>query len=242
MSGEALHLENGLFQARRLNTSTSARGLGFGYAAGTTAGSFDVRFDDIVVRKYVANEPAVVLEQSADVTVTVALLPHMTFGVGGVPSGVDCGVGTISTVPTSATSMNMRSLSTAANAIACQSLAISTNAAAGYTLRMEASGPLASGPFSIPGHAGTNETPTAFPNPGIESVGYSTNADLSGPSDRFLNPIRKWAGLTDASGEVAYASAASSGSAIVAYQVGISSGTPAGIYSTTVIYTAIPLF
>ena len=131
------------------------------------------------------------------------------------------------------------------NSIGAQDLTVSTNAANGYTVSARYTGKPLSGSNTIADHAGTNGSPTTFAAPGNEAFGYTTSDSTlgTGTANRFTNGGPKWAAFTTANSEVAYSNApAASDVTCVGYQAGISGLTPAGVYTTTVIFTATPVF
>jgi hypothetical protein len=131
------------------------------------------------------------------------------------------------------------------NKITAQDLTVATNAGSGYTIFTRYTGQLTSGSNTIADHTGTNAAPTAFSAAGTASFGYTTDdATLgTGTAARFTSGGAKWAALTTSNLEVAYSNVAvASTTHCVGYQVGISSTTAAGTYTSTVIYTATPVF
>ena len=86
--------------------------------------------------------------------------------------------------------------------------------------------------------------PRPTPLAAISSVGYTVDdATLSPTANRFTNGGAKFAAMTTSNPEVHYGSGVASNDAdCIGYQVGVSAATPAGTYSTTVTYTAVPVF
>lgn len=174
-------------------------------------------------------------------TVSATVDPTLTFTIAGVASGQTVN-GATTTITTTSSTVPLGVLSTGANKIAAHDLAIGTNAAGGYTVTTRFTGDLAYGGEEIDNHSGTNASPTAFSAAGTEAFGYTTEDDTlgTGTADRFDGG--DWAGFTTSPLEVAYSGTPASDTVRVGYQAGIAATTPAGAYTTTVIYTATPIY
>ncbi len=169
----------------------------------------------------------------------------LSFTVTGVNNGDSCN-GSTTTGTSTATTLPFGAVTTASNSILCQDLAAATNATNGYTISLRYTGqPQNSTADVIADHSGTNTSPTTFSSPGTEAYGYTTSdASLgSGTADRFTSPAQAWAAATTSNAEVAFSA---TGTALTHYfighQVGISSTTAGGTYSTTIIYTCTPVY
>lgn len=165
--------------------------------------------------------------------VTMTVVPQLTFTIEGVELGQGIN-GALSTVTTE-TGTNLVEfgvLSTVDNQIAAHSLNISTNALFGYTVFVKYTGPLSYMTAQIDDHTGTNAAPTAFPAAGVEAFGYTT--------DSFDE--NTWAGFTTEFEPISTASGPQDDTFGFGYQVGIGSLTPAGTYSTTVVFQATPTY
>ncbi len=173
--------------------------------------------------------------------VTATVNPSLSFTVNTVGTSQSVN-GAVTTVASTGTTIPFGVLTTASNAIIAHDLTLGTNANSGYTVTTSYTGQLASGSHNMTDWSGTNAAPTTFSGAGTESFGYTTNdATLgTGTAGRFSS--NKWAAFTTSPLEVAYSAAAVSETTRTGYQVGISSTTPAGSYSTTVIYTATPTY
>jgi alpha-tubulin suppressor-like RCC1 family protein len=178
------------------------------------------------------------LEAGTQITVTVN--PFFNFVVTGYNSGT-CNGATITSTSSTGTAMPLRP-TTGANAIAGQTLTISSNAGGGYTIFARSTGALSDGNGNtIPDWTGTNGVPVAFPAAGNAHFGYTTDHALSGSAARFQTD--KWAGFSGANAEVSHsATVVSSDETHLCVQAGISGATAAGVYTTTLIYTAVPTF
>lgn len=177
--------------------------------------------------------------------VTASVDPSLSFAVAGTSSGTTCN-GASSNVTTTATTVPFGTVTTSTNKVGVQNLTVSTNAANGYTVAARYTGVLASGSNDIDNHGGTNAAPTAFSAAGAdEAYGYTTNDSTlgTGTANRFTSTPNVWAAFATSNAEVAYNNApASSQVTCVGQQVGIDGATPAGSFSTTVIYTATPVY
>ncbi len=238
-------MENGVQQVTRSGLSVSGSSLKFTYSPDTASETVGVRFDDIVVRKHVANEPAVILDKTADITLAATIPTELVFTLDG-HAGACNGVGQTPGTSATAVSVSVGRLEPLTNGVAAQALSITTNAQHGYTIYVRSAGPPAdSGGRTWADAPGTNAAPSSFPSPGTEAFGYTTSdATLgSGTPDRFTNPSAQWASLGTTNAEVAHiANGPANETICVAYQAGVSSTTAAGTYSTTVTYTAVPVF
>lgn len=179
-------------------------------------------------------------------TVTVSVDPSLAFSLAAVASSQTVN-GATTSVDTTTTTVPFGRVTTASNAIAAHDLTVTTNAGSGYTVYTRYTGALASGTPTITDFSGgTNTTPATFSSAGTEAFGYTTNdATLgTGTADRFTSSGgNKWAAFTTSNAEVAYSNAAvSSQTTRVGYQVGVAGTTEALTYTTTVIYTAVPLY
>ncbi|NTV31325.1 hypothetical protein HGA91_05115 [candidate division WWE3 bacterium] len=178
--------------------------------------------------------------------VSLTVDPSLSFTVTSRSSSTSVN-GATTNITTTSTTVPFGVVTSSTNAIAAQRLTVSTNAAGGYTVFTRYSGALTNASLqTITDHTGTNAAPTAFSAAGTESFGYTT-ADSSlgtGTADRFTSSGgNKWAAFTTSNAEVAYNnSPASAQTTDVGYQVGIAGGTEAGVYTTTVIYTATPTY
>jgi hypothetical protein len=172
---------------------------------------------------------------------TATVDPTLSFTIAGVASGQTVN-GATTTITTTTTTIPMGTLSTGANTIGAQDLIVGTNANGGYTVTTKYTGTLSSGSYAITDDTDTNATPAVFSASGTESFGYTTNdATLgTGTAGRFIS--NKWGAFTTNPLEVAYDGAPASTTTRVGYQIGISPTTPAGAYSTTIIFVATPTY
>lgn len=186
---------------------------------------------------------AFILTDGQAVSLTVS--PTLAFAVTGKASGSICN-GVTTNRTTTNTTIPLGIITTAVNGIGAQDLTVSTNAGSGYTVYTSYTGMPTSGANQIDDHTGTNAAPTVFPAPGTEAFGYTTDDSTlgTGTANRFTAGGAKWAAFTGTNdAEVAFNSAAvSSQVTCVGYQAGVSSTTMPGTYTTTVIFTATPVF
>ncbi len=148
---------------------------------------------------------------------------------------------------TTATTIPFGTVTTASNKVAAQDLSVSTNAGNGYTVYIRYTGQPTAGSATIDDLAThSNATPGAFSAAGTEAFGYTTEDGSlgTGTADRFTSGGgNKWAAFTTTNTEIIYNNAAvSSETTRVGFQTGIASTTEPGAYTTTVVYTATPVY
>ena len=185
---------------------------------------------------------------TADVVVTATVAQSAELTVSAVNSGVAIN-GSTTTVTTTA-DVAFGTLVAATNAIAAHTLTMTTNAGSGYTVNTTYNNKLwRTGATSsdIDDHAGTNGSPSAFPeSTSDEDFGYTTedfSLSVAGDgADRFTGG--DWAGFTTGSSEIAYHDAPVNATTTkVGYQAGITGLTAAGTdYQCTVTHTMTPSF
>lgn len=245
-TGVARYWENGVLKATRSGLSTNATSLQYSYSP-DGVNAYSVAFDNVMIRAFVAHEPTVLLAgtsgASAQLTTSVVIDPELAFSVGSRAAGTNCNGVTTDTASTS-TSVLLESPTAGANRTAAQDLTISTNAADGYTVYVRSTDAARSGSHALANWSGTNASPTAWTSAGTEGVGYSTDtSSLSGgTANRFTNGGTKWAGFSSTSAPIASASRPAVSTSCLAYRVGVSPTTPAGLYSTSLIMTAVANF
>jgi hypothetical protein len=178
---------------------------------------------------------------TAGQSLTATVDPTLSFTIAGVASGQTVN-GATTTITTTTTTIPMGTLSTGANTIGAQDLTVGTNANGGYTVTTKYTGSLTNGVHPITDDTDTNATPAVFSASGTESFGYTTDdATLgTGTAGRFIS--NKWGAFTTSPLEVAYDAVPASTTTRVGYQIGISPTTPAGAYSTTIIFVATPTY
>jgi hypothetical protein len=177
---------------------------------------------------------------TAGQAVTASVNPTLAFTVAGLASSTSINGSTTNVATTSGTIPFGSTATISTNAVAAQALSVSTNSGNGYSVYISYSGPLSNGSHSITDFSGTNATPTTFTAAGTENFGYTTNSSVL---TQFASG--KWAGLTTSNSSNPVASSTSAinnDTTDVGYQLGIASTTPTGSYSTTVIYTATPVY
>ncbi len=172
--------------------------------------------------------------------VQLTIEPTLTFVCNAVAASQTVN-GATTTVLSSATGIDHgTSVTSSTNGISAHDLDVTTNAPSGYNVYLRHTGQLENqNTDTIANHTGTNGTPTSFPAAGTEAWGYTTDdADLS----QFGS--NEWAGFTTSNEVVMTNSAATSGTDTtrVGHQVGIATDTPAGVYTTTMIYTLVATY
>ncbi len=178
---------------------------------------------------------------TAGQTLTATVDPTLTFTVAGVANGQSVN-GATTTITTTSTTIPLGVLSTGANTIGAQDLAVGTNAVGGYTVTIRYTGVFTNGSHTFVDHSGTNASPTSFSAAATEALGYTTNDAVlgTGTAARFSSNL--WAGLSTSPLEIAYNLNPASETTRVGYQAGIAATTPAGAYTTTIVYVATPTY
>ncbi len=181
------------------------------------------------------------------VSVSATVDPTLTFSLGTVTTSQTVNGATTNVATSSATAVDFGSVTTATNKIAAHDLIVTTNATSGYTVYVKYTQLMTSGGNTLDevGFAGTNASPIAFPAAGTTELLAYTTADpaLASGSTRFQTNL--WAKYTTSFGtnEVAYNSASVSGETTrVGYQVSVKGTTQPGVYTTTVVYSAVPSY
>ncbi|MFS8130491.1 MAG: hypothetical protein ACMG57_00785 [Candidatus Dojkabacteria bacterium] len=175
-------------------------------------------------------------------TVSASVDPTLTFSVAGVASAGTVN-STTTNITTTSTTIPFGTITASTNKVAAQDLSIATNAGSGYTVTIKYTGTFSNGGGGvITDWTGTNASPTTFSAAGTSAFGYTTEDAVlgTGTASRFTS--NKWAGLTTSPLEIIYNAAAASDTVRIGFQAGIATTTPAGSYTTTVIYTATPIY
>ncbi len=176
--------------------------------------------------------------------VSLTVDPSLSFTVKAVASGQTVN-GAATTVATTNGTIPLGTVTPSTNAVAAHDLEVGTNLPGGYTVYIRYTGKPTFGASDIDDLATyTNASPGTFSLAGTEAFGYTTNDSSlgTGTPDRFSGG--KWAAFSLTNYEVAYNGTATTSTQTtrVGYQVGVSSSTPAGNYTTTVILTATPTY
>jgi hypothetical protein len=179
-------------------------------------------------------------------TLSLTVNNTLSFTVNAVAASTGCD-GTTTTAASTATTIPFGTVTSASNAVVCQALTAATNATNGFTVYARyTSKPTNTIAQTIADAPGNNTVPAAFPAPGNEAYGYTTNdAALSTPgtANRFTSPAQEWAAMTTTNAAVAFEpNGVTSTTFNVGHQVGISTVTHPGTYTTTVIYTCTPIY
>jgi hypothetical protein len=178
-------------------------------------------------------------------SVSVTVDPVLTFAVASVAAAQTVNAATTN-VTTSGTTVPLGTPTISTNQIGAQDITVTTNAGTGYTVSIRYTGQLSSAGNLLTNHTGTNAAPTAFSAAGTEAFGYTTNDGTlgTGTAGRFTaTGGNKWAAFSTTNAEVAFdAAPVSAQTTRIGFQVGIAGITKAGTYTTTVIYTATPIF
>lgn len=180
--------------------------------------------------------------------VSVTVAGSLSFSVAGVTGNGSAAVNgaTITNgLATTSTTIPFGTVTSSTNKVAAQDVTVSTNSGNGYTVYTRYTGQLTAGSNTIDNHSGTNASPSTFSAAGTEAFGYTTeDATLTGTADRFTSSGgNKWAAFSTTNAELIYnAAAVSSQTTRVGFQVGIASTTEPGSYTSTVVYTAVPVY
>jgi len=182
---------------------------------------------------------------TAGSTVSLSVDQSLTFTVDAVTASTSCD-GTTTTQGSTATTIPFGTITSSSNGVVCQDLQAATNAAGGYTIYARyTAAPTNALAQTIADHAATNASPTTFSVPGTEAYGY-TSSDSSlgtGTAARFTTGGQKWAAMTTTNAELAYESVGVATTTYhIGHQVGISGTTFPGTYTTTIIYTCVPVY
>jgi hypothetical protein len=178
-------------------------------------------------------------------TLSLTVDPSLTFSINSIGSSTSCD-GTTTTSASTATSIPFGNVNSGSNAIVCQDLQAATNATGGYTIYLRYSGKPSNGTNQIADHTGTNAAPTPFSAAGTEAYGYTTDDTGlgTGTANRFFpSGTHEWAAATTSNAEIGYkAGAVTNTHYTIGHQVGISTTTNPGTYTTTIIYTCTPVY
>jgi hypothetical protein len=188
--------------------------------------------------------PVPVLNLSAlmeDSTVTIDVLPAFSFVVGN--RGTVCnGESDLNAAAGSASGVALGRLAPSTNVSGAQNLTVTGNSGGGFMVYLR--GAQTSENLRSAGHnwtdvAGTYASPAALGTG--ERFGY-TFADGTA-SSAVTNPgSGLFAKLDTANNAIMGSGSSSNGSGCVAFDTQTSATTPAGVYSATVVYTAVPTF
>jgi hypothetical protein len=198
---------------------------------------------------------------TSSIAVSASVDPNFAFSVAGVSSGgnFNGGTGNIN-VTSTATTLPFGTLTAGTPKIAAQDVTVTTNAANGYTVTASASAttqagspPLVSGSTNnIDSFTGTNASPTTWSNPSGSTAnvntgffGYSTEDSslCAGTANRFTNSGPNWAGTTSTGQElICSATAVTSETTRVGWEIAVNSVQPAGAYTGTVVLVATPTY
>jgi hypothetical protein len=181
--------------------------------------------------------------------VSIGVDPSLSFAVAGVTGNGSLTVNgaTITNgLATTSSTIPFGTLTAASNKVAAQDLTVSTNAGNGYTVYVRYTGKPTVNSFNIDDlntGTSTNASPTVFTGSGTEGFGYTTEDFTLGTGTPGRFSANKWASFTTSNAEVVYnATTAANQTTRVGFQAGIAGSTEPGAYTTTVIYTATPVY
>lgn len=179
------------------------------------------------------------------VNVQAQISETLSFIVTGVASGENVNGATTNIASTNNT-IDYGTLNGASNLVAAQDLSVNTNATDGFTVTVNHTQTLTSGPDTINDFIGTNASPVTWispPSSGIEGYfGYTTDDPTlgTGTPDRFI--ANKWAGLSASPLEIFYHDDPAGGSTTgigitrIGFQIEITNWQESGTYTTTINY------
>jgi len=173
---------------------------------------------------------------TSNVLVSTHVDPTLVFTVTGLNAScngqVVAGVNLVDNTASS-TAVSLGNINAAVAGAGSQNLSVTTNAAGGasvYVRSLFATTNLRNAAWSF---ADSGAVP---PAPGVEGFGYTAaNANPALGSNVFKT-------LTNVNARVAYSAAGNVAATCIGFQASASAGTPAGDYTATVIYTAVPVF
>lgn len=189
----------------------------------------------------------VAFEFTDGVPVQLTVDPTLTFTVAGVASGSVNGA-TITHSSAGAAIDYQTDVDSATNGVSAHDLQVQSNGSGGYSIYIRHTAQLTNGASdTIDNHTGTNNSPTTL-STGTEAWGYTTEDSVltavGDGADRFTNPGNEWAGFSTTNGEVAYNAVDPTGTETtrVGHQVAVATTTETGTYTTTIVYTVVPVF
>jgi hypothetical protein len=176
----------------------------------------------------------------------VAETPKLVLNITGLGAGTTT-AGITTTATTTPNSVTFGSLPIGVDAYAAHRIGLSTNATDGYRVYSFARQQLLNDyGTAIPPITGTNAAPVAWSVGCLASstgcVGYhTTDATLSNGSTRFA-PLDSYAGLHTSPAEIMYSPIPADDSHDIVYRVRVYGTQPAAIYTTEIVYIAVPAY
>jgi hypothetical protein len=176
----------------------------------------------------------------------VAETPKLVLNITGLGAGTTT-AGITTTATTTPNSVTFGSLPIGGDAYAAHRIGLSTNATDGYRVYSFARQQLLNDyGTAIPSITGTNAAPVAWSVGCLASstgcVGYhTTDATLSNGSTRFA-PLDSYAGLHTSPAEIMYSPIPADDSHDIVYRVRVYGTQPAAIYTTEIVYIAVPAY
>ena len=180
----------------------------------------------------------------------VAVISSVSASALTTPTTVSSAIGSIITLLTSSGTVNLDSTPTASGVqtIASDTITVSTNDAAGYTLKLNetaAASALTSGSNTIPATAGTYAAPIAEAvntwGYRVDSLGSFGAGPTSGVQNAAIGAAKFAAVPATASPQTlkTTATTATNDTTTVWYGVAVNTATPSGTYTNSVTYTAV---
>lgn len=175
--------------------------------------------------------------------VTLTIDPTLTFTITGVASGQTVN-GATTNITSTPTAINFgNTVTPSVKGVSAHDLQVATNATGGFSVHLRQTGAFTNGTTTITPWTGTNAAPTTFPAAGTLAWGYTTaDSSLAGGTATRFTSASNWAGMPTVNELVMDNTAGGSQTTRVGHQLGVASTTPAGNYSTTLVYTATGLY
>ncbi len=176
----------------------------------------------------------------------VAETPKLALNITGLGAGTTT-AGITTTATTTVDSITFGSLPIGVDAFAAHRIGLSTNATDGYRVFAFARQQLLNDyGTAIPSISGTKAVPVSWAIGCLASstgcVGYhTTDATLSGGSTRFA-PLDSYAGLHTSPAEIMYSPIPADDTHDIVYRVRVHGTQPAAIYTTEIVYIAVPAY
>ncbi len=176
--------------------------------------------------------------------VTLTIDPSLTFSCAGVALGQDVfpsrGASSINTtVLSNASGIDHAStVNSTTNGISAHDLTTTTNASGGFNVYIRHTGLLTNGASDTIATGGLSDQP--FTAPGVEGWAWTTDDNAIGTHND--TDIGNWTSFLSSNALVATEGGVATTTDRVGHQVGVAGTTPAGTYTTTIIYTAVAIY
>lgn len=175
--------------------------------------------------------------------VTLTIDPSLTFSCAAVGSGQEIypvgGASETTTVASTASGIDHGStVNSTTNGVSAHDLTTTTNASGGFNVYVRHTGLLTNGASDTIATGGLSSA--AFPAPGTEAWAWTTDDDDVGTYNDAGSGL--WESFTTTNAIIASEGGVASTTDRVGHQVGVAGTTPAGTYTTTIVYTAVATY